>query len=81
MKNSMNFNQLVEKSINTKKTTQHNCTLEIEVNGDIWKTYSASVSNRDILFFCDKGTATYLVDSYGTAWVAELFDWELDGEN
>ena len=40
-----------------------------------WRAYEASIAHRDILLLCDKGTATFLVDTYGDRNTIELFDW------
>ncbi len=71
----MKFNELIEKSLKASGSKEYFCNLNIAVEGEIWKAYSASVAHRDILLFCDKGTATFLVDSYGLRNTAELFDW------
>ena len=51
---------------------------EIEVDGKTWNVYTVSISHRDILAYCDRGTATFLVDSYGDRNTAELFNWETE---
>lgn len=52
------------------------CALNLEVNGETWRAYEVNIAHQDLLFFCDKGTANYLVDRYcGQVWV-ELFNWE-----
>ena len=70
------FNDLIDLSVKADQSSEVEVDLKIEVDGQVWTAYSASVSYRDILFYCDKGVATYLVDSYGDRHVAELFDWE-----
>lgn len=69
------FNELIDLSIKGKKSKGYEVNFSITVNGETWRAYEASVCNRDILLYCDQGTATYLVDSYGDKNVAELFDW------
>lgn len=54
---------------------------KFDVEGETWIVYEVSISHRDILCFCDRGTATFLVDSYGERNVAELFDWNEETEN
>ena len=71
----MRFNDLINLSVKTNKQLDLDVSIQIEVDGQVWRCYNAIVSNRDILMICDKGTATYLVDSYGDKHVAELFDW------
>lgn len=70
------WSQLINHAVNGKKQRSFNVSLDLSVNGETWKAYGAEVSHRDILFYCDKGTATFLVDSYGDRHVTELFDWE-----
>lgn len=65
-------------SIGSKGTKAIECDLTLEVDGEEFHAYEVSVSNRDLLFFCDKGTANYLVDTYGEKIVIELFNWERD---
>ena len=69
------FNILIDTAVNSSEQREFNVTLEVKIEGETWKAYTAYVSHRDILLFCDKGTATYLVDSYGDRHIAELFDW------
>ena len=52
----------------------------IEVAGEKWRAHDASVAYRDVLLFCDKGVATFLVDRYDDKNTYELFDWETDNE-
>ena len=69
------WNKLIETAVKTKTQRTFNVTLLLRVNGETWKSYNADVSHRDILFYCDKGTCTYLVDSIGDKHTVELFDW------
>jgi hypothetical protein len=70
------WEKLISASLEKREQRILKIHLEIEVQGDIWRVYEAVVSYRDILFFCDKGSATYLVDTYGARNTVELFDWE-----
>lgn len=54
------------------------CDITLSVNGEYWKAYSVSVSYRDLLFYTDQGTVTYLIDSYSHGDYAVLHDWERD---
>ena len=69
------FNTLIDTSVNSSEQREFDVNLSITVEGETWKAYTAYVSHRDILLSCDKGTATYVVDSYGDRHTAELFDW------
>ena len=72
------LNQAIEASFKNKLGYEADAEFSIEVEGEAWRVYTVSIDVRDILCFCDKGTATFLVDSYGDRNVAELFDWERD---
>lgn len=76
------FNDLVELSINhTGDSLELDCSLTLHVDGIDLQAYTVSLANRDLLFYTDKGTVTYLVDIYGdTAPRALLYDWSLDEE-
>ncbi len=52
------------------------CNITLSVNGEYWKAYSVSVSHRDLLFYTDQGTVTYLIDSYPHGDYAVLHDYE-----
>lgn len=52
------------------------CNLKIEVDATVWTAYTVAMGYREFTFFCDKGTATYFVDSYGDRHTCELIDWE-----
>lgn len=54
------------------------CDITLSVNGEYWKAYSVSVSYRDLLFYTDQGTVTYLIDSYSHGDYAVLHDWNRD---
>ena len=70
------WDKLIKTAVETNTQKSFNVTLPLEVDGETWESYGAEVSNRDILFFCKQGTATYLVDSYGDKHTTELFDWK-----
>ena len=54
------------------------CDITLSVNGEYRKAYSVSVSYRDLLFYTDQGTVTYLIDSYTYGDYAVLHDYERD---
>ena len=71
-------------SVDGKTSGEINADFKIGVDGETWKCYTVAISYRDVLCYCDKGTATYVVDSYGDLNTHELFDWakdELGGES
>ena len=69
------FKALVELATETDTQTNVPCDIKVDIEGEQWTAYEASVSYRDILLFTDKGTVTLLVDSYSGRHVAEVFDW------
>jgi len=72
----LNFNDLVELSVKTNDQTYKTIDISLIIDGETWQAYEVSISNRDLLFFTDKGMATYLIDSYSdTDHRAELYDW------
>lgn len=76
MSKQYTLNQLIEKSLKvTKSSYAMLCNFKINVNGEDWDAYDSSVCHRDILLYCDQGTVTLLVDSYGNRDIIEIFDW------
>lgn len=69
------LNQAIELSVSSKRIGEQDAGFKIEVDGQTWDCYTVSISHRDVLCYCEQGTATFLVDSYGDRNVAELFDW------
>lgn len=69
-----------EKSINIKQDHTESCDIALDVDGECFQAYEVSISYRDLLFFCDKGTINYLVDSYGDRVSIDLFNVSKDGE-
>lgn len=63
-------------SVSLKHDTTLECSLILDVTGDKFHAYEVSVANRDLLFFCNEGTANYVVDTYGDKVVVVLFNWE-----
>lgn len=72
------LSEAVELSLKVKRQVEKSCDFSILVQGENWRVYDLSIVSREIFCFCDKGTATFLVDSYGQRSVVELFDWEKD---
>ena len=54
------------------------CDITLSVNGEQWRAYTVCVSYRDLFFFTDQGTVTYLIDSYPHGDYAVLHDYERD---
>ena len=63
---------------NNAKTFDYNFNIEAEEK--TFKAHSVSICNRDLLFFTDKGTLNYVVDTIGFNNYAELFSINCDEE-
>jgi hypothetical protein len=74
------LDQAVKKSLKAKNSKEYNSEFTIQVEGMAWNCYAVSISYRDVLCYCDKGTATFLVDTYGNKHTVELFDWNEDSQ-
>jgi hypothetical protein len=77
MKTVNSLNEAIKLSISTKKQQQRSANFKIKVMNEYWNVHEVSICERDILCYCDKGSASFLVDSYGDKHLAELFDWEV----
>ena len=80
-KKELTFNDFVDMSVNWKgESKEFDCDIVLrdDEEGIDCHAYTCSVSNRDLLFFCDNGTLNFLVDSYGGRNIAELFSADLD---
>ena len=76
----MTLNKLVEMSVTIQDPLNVVCEIPLNIEGETWLAYECDVSYRDLLFHCDKGVVTYLVDSYGDKHIAVLHDWESDND-
>lgn len=77
------FNDLVDLSVHHDgDSLELDCSLTLHVDGTDMQAYTCSVGNRDLLFYTDKGTVTYLVDTMpGQRHIAVLHDWSLDSDD
>jgi len=67
------FNYFIEKSINHKgENKYYTCNLNLKIDDKNFKAHEVSICNRDLLFFTDKGTLNFVVDSIGFKNYAEL---------
>lgn len=67
------------KSTQIKTPKSLPCNISLQVDGEKWNAYEVSISHCDLLFYCDKGTANYIVDTiHGQVLGIELFNWERD---
>lgn len=79
MKVKKDLNYFAEKSLKHKgENKYYPCDIALKVDGHRLKAHEVSVCGRDLLFFCDKGTVSFVVDTYGDRHVIEMLDWELD---
>lgn len=67
--------QAIDLSLKGGQVGEVDCNFKIGVEGETWTVYTVSIAYRDIFCYADKGTATFLIDSYGDRHMAELFDW------
>ena len=71
--------ELIQKAkTHNAESEELDCNITLSVNGEYWEAYSVSVSYRDLLFYTDQGTVTYLTDSYPHGDYAVLHDYERD---
>lgn len=75
--------QAVEVSLKARDSVELGAKFDIQVEGAKWSVYTVAIAERDILCYCDKGTATFVVDTYGVGTInarhtVELYDWEKD---
>lgn len=52
-----------QKSINSNGQKEIECGITLQVEGEKFHAYTVSIAHQDLLFYCDKGTLNYLVDS------------------
>jgi len=74
------LNDLITLSLDLFPTSEVDCSLTLDIDGTEHQAYTCAVSYRDLLFYTDKGTVTYLVDSIKDTHTAVLHDWTLDDE-
>lgn len=65
-------------AVKVRTLLEIDASFDITVDDETWHCYTVAISHRDILCYCDKGCATYLVDSYGERLTHELINWEGD---
>lgn len=75
----LSFNDLINLSLDHDgDSIELDCSLTLHVDGIDFHAYTVSLANRDLLFYCNEGTVTYMIDLYGDTARSELFDWTLD---
>ena len=69
------INEIIEMSLfHSGENEYYKCSLKI--NGH--RAHEVSICNRDLLFFTDKGTLNYVVDTYGSRHTIDLVNEEID---
>lgn len=66
-------------SLAVHESKEYEANFTIEVENETWNCYAVSISYRDILCYCNEGSATFLVDTWGNRDFIELFDWDYKG--
>ena len=75
------FKEVVAFSTTCRKNAKtFDCNFNIEAEEKTFKAYSVSICNRDLLFFTDRGTLNFVVDTIGFNNYAELFSIDCDEE-
>lgn len=72
----MDLQAAIKASIDGSLNGEHDANFKIEVQESLWHVYTVSIAHRAVICYCDKGTATLFIDSYGDRNTYELFDWE-----
>lgn len=72
--------QAIDLSVLNSDQGEIDADLKIKVNGETWDCYTVHVNQREFLCYCNQGTASFVVDSYGDRNTCELLDWENDNE-
>jgi len=70
--------ECVEKSVKTRNGDELDADFVVEVDDNEWHCYTVAMGHREFTLYCNEGTATYVVDSYGDRNTCELIDWEED---
>lgn len=68
----------IEKSLSEKNTRSLECDLTLRTDDTKYHAYEVSIAHRDLLFYTDKGTLNYVIDSYGDRHTAELYSIDSD---
>ena len=70
--------ECIELSLKEKSNKELDADMIVEVNNQHWHCYTVALSHREFTLYCDEGTASFVVDSYGDRHSCELVDWEID---
>lgn len=61
------ISELIEKAKNWNKENEYfSCNIKLKEEGKTFKAYDVSICHRDLLFFTDKGTLNYDVNTIGS---------------
>jgi hypothetical protein len=72
------LSECVEKSMSSRSGGEVDADFIVDVNGQDWQCYTVAIGNREFTLYCYEGSASYVVDSYGSRNTCELVDWEED---
>jgi hypothetical protein len=65
-----------ELSLTENSSRERDAQFTIDVDDEIWTCYTVNITNREVLCYCNEGTASFVIDTYGYKTTFELFDWE-----
>ena len=66
MKQVKTIKEAVELAVNHKGENEYySCKFKLREENKTFKTHEVSICNRDLLFFTDKGTLNYCIDTIG----------------
>lgn len=66
MKKIKDLQEIIEISINHNGENKiYPCNVQIKEEGKRYQAHEVSIAHRDLLFFCDKGTVNYDVNTIG----------------
>lgn len=66
MKTFKDIGELIEKAKKFKgENKYYPCEINLHEDNEDFKAYEVSICNRDLLFFTDKGTVNYTIDTVG----------------
>lgn len=75
----VDLKDLIELAINhDDESIEVDCSINLDIDDVECNAYSVSIAYRDLLFYTNKGTIQYLIDSYGGNHTAVLHDWDLE---
>lgn len=68
--------EISEETTSNGEPIEYTCNFVLNISGNAYKVYGASICRGDILFYADSRCLNYMVDYYDGKGVAELFSIE-----